>query len=44
MDQDTAKTLFDNGATFVLLDLPLNSEFGIDYNSWNVGPNFRFVI
>jgi A1 cistron-splicing factor AAR2 len=43
MDQDIAKALFDNGATFVLLDIPLNSEFGIDYNSWRIGPNFRGV-
>ena len=43
MDQETAQKLFDNGATFVLLDYPLNSEFGIDYNSWRVGPNFRGV-
>ncbi|XP_076451650.1 protein AAR2 homolog [Babylonia areolata] len=41
MDQDTAQVLFEEGAILVLLDMPEGSEFGIDFNSWNVGPNFR---
>ncbi|XP_071174699.1 protein AAR2 homolog isoform X2 [Mytilus edulis] len=43
MDQDTAQTLFKEGAIFVFLDVPVGTEFGIDYNSWNVGPEFRGV-
>lgn len=43
MDQETAKSLFEGGATLVLLDFPENSEFGIDYNSWRTGPKFRGV-
>ncbi|KAK7482501.1 hypothetical protein BaRGS_00026212 [Batillaria attramentaria] len=41
MDQTTAQVLFEEGATLVFLDMPEGSEFGIDFNSWNVGPNFR---
>ena len=37
MDQDLARRLFFEGATLVLLDVPVMTEFGIDYNSWNVG-------
>ena len=43
MDQDTAKVLFNEGATFVLQNMPEGSEFGIDYNSWTTGPKFRGV-
>ena len=43
MDQDTAQVLFREGATFVLMGMPEGSEFGIDYNSWAVGPKFRGV-
>ena len=41
MDETTAKNLFDAGAMFLFLDVPLNTEFGIDYMSWRTGPNFR---
>lgn len=27
----------------MLLDVPTGTEFGIDYNSWNVGPMFKGV-
>jgi A1 cistron-splicing factor AAR2 len=43
MDPEKAKQLFVEGATLVLLDVPLKTEFGIDYNSWNVGKNFKGV-
>ena len=43
MDQDLAKQLFEKGAIFILLDVPPGTEFGIDYNSWEVGPNFKGV-
>ncbi|XP_046572116.1 protein AAR2 homolog [Haliotis rubra] len=43
MDQQTAQVLFKEGATFIFLDVSVNTEFGIDYNSWQVGPNFRGV-
>ena len=43
MDQDTARTLFEEGATLVFLDVPEGTEFGIDCNSWEVGPLFKGV-
>ncbi|CAG0912816.1 unnamed protein product [Notodromas monacha] len=43
MDPDIAKRLFDEGGTFVLLDVPVGTEFGIDMNTWNVGDKFRGV-
>ena len=27
----------------IILDLPVGTEFGLDYNAWNVGPRFRGV-
>lgn len=41
MDHSHAMCLFEQGAMFVLLDFPEKSEFGIDYMSWNTGPNFK---
>jgi hypothetical protein len=32
------------GAVVVVLDLPVGTEFGLDYNVWNVGPKFRGVM
>ena len=43
MDQDIARRLFIEGATLVLLDVPEKTEFGMDYNSWTVGPKFKGV-
>ena len=43
MDPDLAKELFLHGATLLILDVPEGTEFGIDYNSWTVGPKFKGV-
>ncbi|XP_064651930.1 protein AAR2 homolog [Lineus longissimus] len=43
MNQDQAQVLFHEGAILVFLDVPLGTEFGIDWNSWNVGPKFKGV-
>lgn len=43
MDNEIAKKLFHEGAILVCLDVPPGTEFGIDYNSWNVGPKFKGV-
>ncbi|XP_063816385.1 protein AAR2 homolog [Pseudophryne corroboree] len=43
MDPELARQLFFQGATFVILGFPEGSEFGIDSNSWQVGPRFRGV-
>jgi A1 cistron-splicing factor AAR2 len=43
MDQGTANHLFEQGAIFLILDLPqdLVLQFGIDLNSWKTGPKFK---
>ena len=43
MDQDTAKKLFFNGAFLVALDVPQNTEIGIDCNCWRTGVNFMGI-
>ena len=43
MDPELACRLFEEGAFLVLLDVPEGTEFGIDYNCWNVGPKFKGV-
>ncbi|XP_053571979.1 protein AAR2 homolog isoform X2 [Bombina bombina] len=43
MDPELAKELFFKGATLVILGVPEGTEFGIDSNSWQVGPRFRGV-
>ncbi|GFO14759.1 protein aar2 homolog [Plakobranchus ocellatus] len=43
MDQSNVQKLFEQGAIFVLHDFPERSEFGIDYMSWDTGPNFKGV-
>jgi A1 cistron-splicing factor AAR2 len=35
--------LFEAGGVFLFFDFPLNSEFGIDYNSWRTDEKFRGV-
>ena len=43
MDSEIAKKLFYEGGVLLCLDVPEGTEFGIDYNSWNVGPKFKGV-
>ena len=43
MDQDVAKRLFSDGGLLFCLDVPQRTEFGIDLNSWTVGPKFKGV-
>jgi len=43
MDPQVAQRLLVEGATLVLLDMPLGTEFGIDMNSWNTGERFKGV-
>ncbi|XP_022109074.1 protein AAR2 homolog [Acanthaster planci] len=43
MDQDTARQLFEEGATLLFLNVPLGTEFGIDYNTWNTAEHFKGV-
>ena len=43
LSQEDAQQLFHHGATLVFLDVPEGTDFGIDYNTWAVGPKFRGV-
>jgi len=43
MDQDVAMTLFNEGAMLLCLEVPQITEFGIDLNSWTIGPKFKGV-
>ena len=43
MDPEMAQRLFESGSTFVFLDVPPGTEFGIDLTSWNVGQKFKGV-
>ncbi|CAF0953764.1 unnamed protein product [Brachionus calyciflorus] len=38
-----ANKLFEAGGILLFFDVPLNSEFGIDYNCWKTAENFRGV-
>ncbi|CAG8576464.1 11540_t:CDS:2, partial [Scutellospora calospora] len=44
MDQETAQVLFNQGAFLLFLNAPEGLEFGIDYNSWQIGPRFKGVV
>ena len=44
MDPETAKRIFEVGANLFLLDVPLNTEIGVDMNSWHTGPNFKSLL
>jgi len=43
LDPETAKRLFEVGAHLILLNVPVNTEIGVDMNSWNTGPNFKGI-
>ena len=43
MDPDMARRLFEVGANLFLLDVPINTEIGVDMNSWHSGPNFKGI-
>lgn len=43
MNQELARRLMVEGATFVFLNVPSGTEFGIDMKSWTTGENFKGV-
>ncbi|XP_012231485.1 protein AAR2 homolog [Linepithema humile] len=43
VDQNIAQTLLMQGATLVLLDVPVGTDIGIDIKSWNTGTNFKGI-
>ncbi|XP_022700844.1 protein AAR2 homolog [Varroa jacobsoni] len=42
-DPELIKKLAETGATLVILDLPVGSEFGIDMKQWEIGEKFRGI-
>ena len=43
MDPALSRRLFADGGTLVLFDVPVGTEVGIDYKSWNTGPKFKGI-
>ncbi|KAG9304045.1 hypothetical protein G9A89_005955 [Geosiphon pyriformis] len=43
MEQEVVQALFEKGAFLIFLNAPQGLEFGIDYNSWEIGPKFMGV-
>ncbi|XP_011697701.1 PREDICTED: protein AAR2 homolog isoform X2 [Wasmannia auropunctata] len=43
MEQNVAQALLTEGATLVLLDVPVGTDVGIDIKSWNAGQNFKGI-
>jgi A1 cistron-splicing factor AAR2 len=43
MEQEMAQKLFEAGAMLLLLDVPPNTQFGIDCMCWQTGVNFKGV-
>lgn len=43
MEQNVAQTLFGQGATLILLDVPKATDIGIDIKSWHVGDKFKGI-
>jgi len=43
MDSRAAMRALSEGAVVLLLDVPVGTELGLDYNPWNAGPRFRGI-
>jgi A1 cistron-splicing factor AAR2 len=43
MEQELAKSLLLEGATLVLMNVPVGTEFGIDLKSWTTGERFKGI-
>lgn len=43
MEPEVARRLFVEGAVLIVEDMPIGTDFGIDYNSWRTGDRFRGV-
>lgn len=43
MNQILAQRLLVEGATLVMLDVPVGTEFGIDLKSWNTLDSFKGI-
>lgn len=43
MDQELAKRLLEEGGVFIFLNVPKETEFGIDFKLWNTDEKFRGI-
>ena len=43
MNPELANRLFESGACFLCLDVPVGIKFGIDYMTWTTGDKFKGV-
>ncbi|XP_045473012.1 protein AAR2 homolog [Harmonia axyridis] len=43
MDQELAQNLLNEGGVLLFLDVPTETEFGIDFKSWNTAENFKGI-
>jgi A1 cistron-splicing factor AAR2 len=41
--QQVAELLVHEGGSLVIIGVPEGTEIGIDYNSWNVGHQFKGI-
>lgn len=43
MNTETIQQLYEAGAIFIILNVPVGTEFGIDMKIWNTGEKFRGI-
>lgn len=43
MNQNVAQRLLVEGATLIVLNVPIGTELGIDLKSWNTADNFKGI-
>lgn len=43
MNKETVQKLYEEGAIFIILNVPEGTEFGIDMKSFNTGEKFRGI-
>ena len=41
--QDVAQRLFEKGGILLFLNAPPGMTFGIDFNTWTIGPKFKGI-
>mgnify|MGYP003729659891 CR=1 FL=1 len=44
MNDEISRKLFETGAFCILLDVPVGTEFGVDWNSWTTDVHFKAEI
>ena len=43
IEPEVALRLFEDGATIIFLDVPVTTEIGIDFQSWNTAEKFKGI-